>query len=573
MTVLERDDIQGNVLRGYNFPCARYLVARVRGDREAPRRRAGGSRRRPTRSRPTPSGPSGRAWPATSRSPTPASPRSGSPRGLLASFPRDFREGMAARADLIGDVGGDAPEHWEQGLRPGDDPRPRHALGRRPGARSRARRPASAATWPRTASTPASSRRRPSSASDREHFGFTDGFGQPSIAGVVRHEIAGQGVAVRRRPWHRLRRDLVPCATDGRVAWRAAAAGRVRARLRRRGRRPPPAPAPPLRRNGTFMVWRKLHQDVAAFRAFVAGARPQHRARDGPRRREGHRPLAGRQPARAAPPRRRHRARRRTASGSTTSPTAPTRRASRARAAPTSAGPTRATPCGRRGRLTARHRILRRGLPYGPRLEEGAEDDGADRGLVFVALQASIERQFEIVQAHGSTTATRSASAGTPDPVAGTVGAPARQAFGGRPPRYATAMRGFVTPPGRRVPLRPRHLRPPSLRDAVSATTAAREQCSSRRHAPGSERTRAHRLRGSDTRKAETMTSREHARRLMLILLSSTRSQDPQDTADDEAARRRRRGRRSSGSGRSGRLHRRGRAERPRSDYRHSILT
>jgi hypothetical protein len=30
------------------------------------------------------------------------------------------------------------------------------------------------------------------------------------------------------------------------------------------------------------------------------------------------------------------------------------------------------------------------------------------------------------------------------------------------------------------------------------------------------------------------MTSREHARRLMLILLSSTRSQDPKDTADDE---------------------------------------
>jgi len=30
------------------------------------------------------------------------------------------------------------------------------------------------------------------------------------------------------------------------------------------------------------------------------------------------------------------------------------------------------------------------------------------------------------------------------------------------------------------------------------------------------------------------MTSREHARRLMLILLSSTRGADPQDTADRE---------------------------------------
>ena len=33
---IELEDIQGNVLRGYNFSCARYLVARVRDDREAP---------------------------------------------------------------------------------------------------------------------------------------------------------------------------------------------------------------------------------------------------------------------------------------------------------------------------------------------------------------------------------------------------------------------------------------------------------------------------------------------------------------------------------------------------------
>ena len=50
------------------------------------------------------------------------------------------------------------------------------------------------------------------------------------------------------------------------------------------------------------------------------------------------------------------------------------------------------------GRLTARHRILRRGMPYGPALPDGAADDGAARGLLFVCLQASIARQFEIVQ-------------------------------------------------------------------------------------------------------------------------------------------------------------------------------
>ena len=38
-------------------------------------------------------------------------------------------------------------------------------------------------------------------------------------------------------------------------------------------------------------------------------------------------------------------------------------------------------------------------MPYGPPLPADAlEDDGADRGLVFVSFQASIARQFEGVQ-------------------------------------------------------------------------------------------------------------------------------------------------------------------------------
>jgi Dyp-type peroxidase family len=45
------------------------------------------------------------------------------------------------------------------------------------------------------------------------------------------------------------------------------------------------------------------------------------------------------------------------------------------------------------------HRIIRRGATYGPRLEPGVlDDDGADRGLLFVAINAHIARQFEFVQ-------------------------------------------------------------------------------------------------------------------------------------------------------------------------------
>ena len=44
----------------------------------------------------------------------------GVPEDALATFPDEFREGMAARADILGDTGDRAPEHWVGGLA-GDD--------------------------------------------------------------------------------------------------------------------------------------------------------------------------------------------------------------------------------------------------------------------------------------------------------------------------------------------------------------------------------------------------------------------------------------------------------------------
>jgi deferrochelatase/peroxidase EfeB len=43
--------------------------------------------------------------------------------------------------------------------------------------------------------------------------------------------------------------------------------------------------------------------------------------------------------------------------------------------------------------------MIRRGTSYGPVLAPGViEDDGAERGLAFVFIGASLERQFEFVQ-------------------------------------------------------------------------------------------------------------------------------------------------------------------------------
>jgi Dyp-type peroxidase family len=47
---------------------------------------------------------------------------------------------------------------------------------------------------------------------------------------------------------------------------------------------------------------------------------------------------------------------------------------------------------------TLTRRILRRGIPYGPPPADPAADDGVDRGLHFLCYQTSIEQQFEILQ-------------------------------------------------------------------------------------------------------------------------------------------------------------------------------
>lgn len=47
--------------------------------------------------------------------------------------------------------------------------------------------------------------------------------------------------------------------------------------------------------------------------------------------------------------------------------------------------------------LSKRHRLLRRGRPYGPPLVNG-RPDAQDRGLLFIALNANLQRQFEFIQ-------------------------------------------------------------------------------------------------------------------------------------------------------------------------------
>jgi Dyp-type peroxidase family len=371
-------DIQGNVLRGYTFPSAAYLFLRIDDV----------DRARALLTRALAHVATAQSWqsaPATAVQVafTYAGLQAlGVPAQTLASFPEEFREGLAARADRLGDRGPSSPEHWEAGLGTGeahvvatvygvdgvhleqrlDELR---GLGREAGA-----------------TTPVHETRAEALPGGRDHFGFYDGIAQPAVAGS----------GVRARPG-----DGQP---DGAGGWRDVCTGEFLHGYVDEDGGLPAAPAAPFDRNGTFEVWRKLHMDVAAFRRYVeeAGrlypggpellaAKIVGRWRDGT-------PLP-RSPERPEP-------------GLPDDPDAindfsfaddPL-----GLRCPLGAHIRRAHPRDAEGffdgRLTNRHRIIRRGRPYGPELPVGVtEDDGVDRGLVFVCFNASIWRQFETIQA------------------------------------------------------------------------------------------------------------------------------------------------------------------------------
>ena len=221
----------------------------------------------------------------TSRSPTPGSRRSACPQAILDSFPDEFREGMAARAERLGDRGPSAPEHWEAGLGTGEA----HVLvtvyaRRRRAARRGARGAARRRRRGRGRRSSTSSARRRSRAA-RDHFGFFDGIAQPAIAGQRR------GAAARRRPAGR----------------RAAAGARSRpasscSATRTRTARLPEAPAAPFDRNGTFVVYRKLRDGRRRVPALRRRARRALPGRPGAAGGQDRRPLARRHAARASRP-------------------------------------------------------------------------------------------------------------------------------------------------------------------------------------------------------------------------------------------------------------------------------
>lgn len=217
----------------------------------------------------------------------------------------------------------------------------------------------------------------------REHFGFNDGFAQPSVFGSGQPNRPGEGVAQRFARWRLLRPGEIVLGyedEDGVL---------------------PAAPPRPLHRNATFMVVRKLHQDVAAWRRWLRDAADAHAGGDEEwvAAKVCGRWTDGTPTALEPDPSKQH-----TLDEKHSMNAFRYGRDPGGLRCPVGAHVRRVNPrdaLSGGAHRTRRHRIIRRGMPYGPPLH-GDADDGAERGLLFACFNASIARQFEVVQ-HWST--------------------------------------------------------------------------------------------------------------------------------------------------------------------------
>jgi deferrochelatase/peroxidase EfeB len=101
------------------------------------------------------------------------------------------------------------------------------------------------------------------------------------------------------------------------------------------------------------------------------------------------------------------------------------------------------------GNLSFRHRMIRRGMPYGKVLPAGIyTDDGVDRGLVFVSFQASISRQFEGVQVQWLNAGNVFGLGHDKDFLLGDPAGTGKMTIQGDPPFYLAPQKVFVTTKG-----------------------------------------------------------------------------------------------------------------------------
>ena len=293
------------------------------------------------------------------------------PQSSLDSFPLPFQQGMAARAALLGDVGESAPENWEKPLGTPDVHVAISVLS--PDAAgledvlARARKAYQelsgiSAIWHLDCHV---------LPGEKEAFGFKDGISHPAVQGS-----GIPGTNPKEQPFKAGEFILGYPDEIGEVE---------------------PMPRPEvLGKNGSYIVFRKLHQRVAAFRQYLKAnsSSPEEEKLLGAKlmgRWQSGAPLAlcplRDDPELGADPKRNNDFlfKDDDPKGLKTPPGSHIRRMN-----------PRDSEIAGAARL---HRMIRRGTSYGPILPPGVlEDDGAERGLAFVFVGARLERQFEFIQ-------------------------------------------------------------------------------------------------------------------------------------------------------------------------------
>ena len=366
---LELDDIQSGVLRPRPTPyAARYVIFRI-DERDAGRelmRRLSAV----AASAANPASPARDSWVSVAVS-FQGLKALGVPQESLESFSPEFRQGMAARAKVLGDNGESSPEYWEKPLGSADvhvvvvavAPDEEHLERSLQRARNAYEEMHGVtAIWRQDCHA---------LPGDREAFGFRDGISHPAVE--------GSGISGTNPHEHPLKAGEFVLGYPDEMG------------------DTPSIPQPDvLGRNGSYVAFRKLHQRVAAFRRYLKAnsSNSEHEewlaAKMMGRWRSGA-PLAL-CPLHDTPD--------------------------------LGADPCRnnaflfnnddpigyKTPCGSHiRRMNPRdsdvagvvriHRMIRRGASYGPLLPDGVlEDDGLDRGLMFAFVGAHLARQFEFVQ-------------------------------------------------------------------------------------------------------------------------------------------------------------------------------
>lgn len=489
ITDLDLADIQGNIVKAYGrfgFPVARHVLFSIR-DEALGRKFVAGIAPLVTTSVP---------WMTGAAIPTTAINIAftyhglralGVPDDTLHGFPDEFSMGMKARRDILGDVG---PNHysrwdpvWEQEIHILVSINAKNAdvleaayqkvfaifvgcgdgltllTGHRgPDGALLDYQPAAALVnqW------------------DKEHFGYSDGISNPYFEGSGEDpaNVIGGGKPTGADP-------------STMAGWAALKAGEFLFGHADESGALPEAPGPPLfAKNGTFMVYRKLHQNVASFSRFLEA--------EGARFPDGKEALAAKFAGRwrngaplalfptweaACAFEAEYDALK--AKGAAATATEKQRLAQLnsqwmgfdfnadldgarcpAGAHTRRANPRSALMYGKKGAfgkpafdtpggLSNRRRLLRRGLPYG--LPTDPPTDDGDHGVIMLIVNADLSRQFEFVQQQWMAYSNDFGLANDTDPLIGNHGLDASgrmmiegEKATGKPPYFCGGMPTFV---------------------------------------------------------------------------------------------------------------------------------